>query len=45
MPARTLGLTLLTAIRIAYVIDRRDGRIINEVHTARRIPFVLTPSG
>ena len=29
--------------RILHVIDLRDGRTVNEVHTARRIPFVLTP--
>jgi hypothetical protein len=25
------------------VIDLRSGRTLNEVHTSRRIPFLLTP--
>jgi hypothetical protein len=29
--------------RTLHVIDRRDGRTLNEVHTSRRIPFLLTP--
>lgn len=29
--------------RTLHVIDLRDGRTLNEVHTARRIPFLLTP--
>ena len=29
--------------RTLHVIDLRDGRTVNEVHTSRRIPFLLTP--
>lgn len=29
--------------RTLHVIDVRDGRTVNKVHTARRIPFLLTP--
>jgi hypothetical protein len=29
--------------RTLHVIDVRDGRTLNEVHTSRRIPFLLTP--
>jgi len=27
--------------RTLHVIDLRDGRTVNEVHTSRRIPFLL----
>jgi hypothetical protein len=30
--------------RTLHVIDLRDGRTVNEVHTSRRIPFLLTPA-
>ena len=30
--------------RTLHVIDLRDGRTVNKVHTARRIPFLLTPA-
>jgi hypothetical protein len=30
--------------RTLHVIDLRDGRTVNEVHTTRRIPFLLTPA-
>jgi hypothetical protein len=29
--------------RTLHVIDLRSGRTLNEVHTSRRIPFLLTP--
>jgi hypothetical protein len=29
--------------RTLHAIDLRDGRTVNEVHTSRRIPFLLTP--
>jgi hypothetical protein len=29
--------------RTLHVIDLRGGRSVNEVHTARHIPFLLTP--
>jgi hypothetical protein len=29
--------------RTLHVMDVRDGRTLNEVHTSRRIPFLLTP--
>jgi hypothetical protein len=35
---------LALLISTLHVIDLRDGRTVNEVHTARRIPFVLTPA-
>ena len=30
--------------RRLHVIDLRDGRTVNEVHTSRRIPFLLAPA-
>jgi hypothetical protein len=35
---------LALLISTLHVIDLRDGRTVNEVHTSRRIPFLLTPA-